>query len=351
MSINFSFTKMYGDFELHVERSIPSHGVTAIFGPSGSGKTSLLRLIAGLDKSPNGSIIVQGEAWQDHRSFLAIHHRKLAYVFQEASLFAHLNVRENLEYAFKRGSQRLPISKVVALTQLETLMSRETHELSGGEKQRVAIARALCSSPRLLLMDEPLAALDQKSKQRLLGIIQTLAGELNIPIIYVSHSIDEIARLADQVLLMDAGEIVAGGDTQAMLTSFDSNLAKSAAAESMIEAVVSGHDQAYHLTYLDTKLGRFSVAKKELKPGDTVRLMLSARDVSITREKQIGTSILNIFAAQISELYDTGESQVTVKLSANTVPVLAHITRKSASRMGLQVGDSVYLQAKSVALL
>ncbi len=361
MSINFSFRQQHGEFDLELDHAIPGDGITAVFGPSGSGKTSLLRLIAGLDTVPDGRISYGVQQWQDESVFLETRLRDVGYVFQEPSLFEHLSVHENLAYAVKRASNKrdsktqsavyISYEHAVKLTQIETLLERDSASLSGGEKQRVAIARALCASPRVLLMDEPLAALDRESKQRILALIPVLSRDLSMPIVYVSHALDEVARIADHLLLIRSGRVLGSGDAQTMLTELDYPLAQSADAESLVEAVVAEHDTAFNLTYLDSKIGRFSVAKQTLSIGENVRLMLAARDVSITKDRQSGTSILNIFAAQVDAVVDTNASQVTVKLMSNGVPLLARITKKSASSLGLVTGDSVFLQAKSVALL
>lgn len=351
MSIDFKFTHQYPDFELDLKHGFSTQGITGVFGPSGSGKTSLLRLIAGLDRSAGGQISFNSQVWQSDTEFVDVSRRKLAYVFQEPSLFEHLSVRGNLEYALKRNVHAIGFDVAVELAEITALLDRDPLSLSGGEKQRVAIARALCSSPQVLLMDEPLAALDKASKQRILPLIETLSVELNMPIIYVSHALDEVSRLADELVLMRSGKIIGSGDIQTMLTALNFPLAQGADAESLVEATVAEHDNEYSLTYLDSSLGRFSIAKRDIAIGKSVKLMLAARDVSITKERQTGTSILNIFAATIDAFVENGESQVTVRLSANATPILARITKKSAALLNLKKGDSVYLQAKSVALL
>jgi molybdate transport system ATP-binding protein len=354
MGLELKLRSVYGDFELEIEQHLPSQGVTALFGPSASGKTSVLRAIAGLDKSASGLVRFNGASWQDGGQFMATHKRSLAYVFQEPSLFDHLSVKANIEYGFKRVSpeQRVitPDYAIQALG-LSSLLYRHTQTLSGGEKQRVAIARALCSNPALLLMDEPLSALDKSSKAEILPMLVALRDNLAIPIIYVSHSLNEVARLADHLVLMEQGRVVASGDIQSMLTQLDLSLAQGADAESLIDAVVSSHDEQFELTYLDSPIGRFSVLRRSLEVGEKVRLLIAARDVSITRQQQKNTSILNIFAATIEQIESAGTSQVTLRLSANNHPVLARLTKKSVALMNLKVGDSVYLQAKSVAIL
>ncbi|HFD78782.1 MAG TPA: molybdenum ABC transporter ATP-binding protein [Gammaproteobacteria bacterium] len=343
-----------GEFRLEATFSMPAEGVTALFGPSGCGKTTLLRAFAGLEACPGGYLAIAGERWQDERLSLPPHRRAIGYVFQEADLFPHLSVRGNLEYGWRRverSRRRVDFDQVVALMGLASILNRFPDGLSGGERQRVAIARALLSSPRLLLMDEPLAALDAASKAEILPFLERLHGELKIPLLYVSHAADEVARLADHLLLMDRGRIVAAGAVADLLTRVDLPLARRQDAETLIEARVAGHDREFGLTHVDFPGGRFIVSGRDLPAGAPVRLRILARDVSLTLERQSGTSILNIFPATVEELATTGPAQVTVRLSAGGVPVLSRITRRSAALLGLEPGKALYIQVKSVALL
>ena len=354
MSIEARFCIDRGGFSLDVDLRVPARGVTALFGPSGCGKTTLLRAIAGLERYRDGVLKVGDMIWQSAGRFVPPHRRALGYVFQEASLFAHLSVRRNLEYGVKRvprEQRKVALEQAVELLGIAPLLDRKPARLSGGERQRVAIARALAVSPRLLLMDEPLASLDVNRKQEILPYIESLHNELDIPVIYVSHSPDEVARLADYLVLLEAGRVVGAGDIHGMLTRLDSPLAHGHDAESLIDAAVAGHDDTYHLTHLDFAGGRFTVIRKPLPVGSAVRLRVAARDVSLTLEHQSGTSILNIFPAIIDELIPEGDAQVTVRLMVGGVPMLARVTRKSASVLDLKPGKSVYAQAKSVALL
>ncbi len=341
-------------FTLDVDLQIPGRGVTAIFGPSGCGKTTLLRAISGLEKSVDGFVKIGETLWQDRKHFIPTHRRSLGYVFQEASLFPHLNVRSNLEYGVKRVPDEecsVSLDHAIELLGIGNLLGRKPGYLSGGERQRVAIARAIAVSPRLLLMDEPLAALDQKSKQEILPYIESLHQELDIPVIYVSHSTDEVARIADYLVLLDRGSVKAAGAISDMLTRLDLPLAHGGDAEALIKATVSGHDDDYHLTYLDSQGGSFAVIHKKLPVGNAVRLRIAARDVSLTLDHQSDTSIQNIFPATVQEVVPKGDAQVTVSLKVGDVYMLACITRKSASVLDLKPGKSVYAQVKSVSLL
>jgi molybdate transport system ATP-binding protein len=354
MTIEARFRIDWSDFSLDVDLSVPARGVTSLFGPSGCGKTTLLRAIAGLEHYRGGFLKVGDMTWQEANRFVPPHRRPLGYVFQEASLFAHLSVRRNLEYGVKRlpkAGSKVSLQQAIELLGIEHLLERKPDRLSGGERQRVAIARALAVSPKLLLMDEPLAALDLNRKQEILPYIETLHKELDIPVIYVSHSPDEVARLADHLVLLEAGRVRASGAISDMLTRLDLPLAHGSDAEALIEATVAGHDENYHLTHLDSAGGRFTVIRKELPVGSAVRLRVAARDVSLTLEPQSGTSILNIFPATVDELIPDGKAQMAVRLMVGGVPMLSRVTRKSASVLDLKPGKLVYAQAKSVALL
>lgn len=354
MNIEARFYLQRDGFILDIAFSVPLEGITAVFGPSGCGKTTLLRAIAGLEKCQSGYFSLGGDVWEDKQHSLPAHRRPLGYVFQEANLFPHLTVRGNLDYGYKRlpvGARRLAFEQAINLLGIDSLLLRRAHQLSGGERQRVAIARSLLTSPRLLLMDEPLAALDVKSKAEIYPFLERLHNELEIPIIYVSHSPDEVARLADQLILMQSGRIQAVGPIAEMLTRNDLPLAHGNEAESIIEAKVMEHDEVYHLTNLVFAGGQFTVPRKELAEGQVVRLRILARDVSLTLAEQTNTSILNIFPATIEEIHEENPAQMTVRLDAAGVPILSRITRKSAKALDLVTGKQVYVQVKSVALL
>jgi len=354
MTIEARFHVKRGDFLLDVDLSVPARGVTALFGPSGSGKTTLLRAIAGLDQHHGGFLKVGDTIWQEADHFVPPHRRALGYVFREASLFAHLTVRRNVEYGARRvpdAERRISLDRIVNLLDLGSLLDRKPDLLSGGERQRVAIARALAANPRLLLMDEPLASLDQDRKREILPYIESLHDELDIPAIYVSHSSDEVARFADHLVLLETGRVTASGPIGEMLTRLDLPLALGSDAEALIETTVASHDEQYHLTLLDFAGGRFSVARMDLPIGSKVRLRVAARDVSLTLEHQVGTSILNIFPATVDELVPEGMARVTVRLTIGGVSILARVTRKSASALDLKSGRTLYAQIKSVAVL
>jgi len=354
MTIETRFHIERGGFVLDVDLTFPARGITALFGPSGCGKTTLLRAIAGLERDPSGFCRVGDVLWQTGGRFLAPHRRPLGFVFQEASLFPHLTVRRNLEYGLKRvpkHQRRVTLREAAELLGVADLLKRRPQGLSGGERQRVAIARALLASPRLLLMDEPLAALDRASKREILPYLERLHDELAMPVLYVSHASDEVARLADHLILLNAGQVRASGPIAELLTRLDLAREQGAEAEAIIEARVAGHDEHFHLSYLEFTGGRFSVARHALAIGHNTRLRVLARDVSITLQPQTGTSILNIFPAVIDDLAQTGPAQMLVRLDIAGVPLLARITRKSANVLALTPGKQVYAQIKAVALL
>ncbi|HEY0634771.1 MAG TPA: molybdenum ABC transporter ATP-binding protein [Gammaproteobacteria bacterium] len=359
MSITARFDLTLGNFALHADLELPGRGVCALFGHSGSGKTTLLRCIAGLERVPGGYLEVNGEVWQDtsRALFKPTHQRPLGYVFQEASLFAHLSVRRNLEYGMQRvphSERRVALEHSIELLGIGQLLERKPAQLSGGERQRVAIARALATSPRLLLMDEPLAALDVQRKREILPYLERLHDELDIPVLYVSHSPEEVAQLADHLVLLELGRVVASGGLGEMLVRLDLPLAHDDEASAVVNAVVAAHDDHYHLTTLEFDGGRLVIARSAQPLGTRVRLRIHARDVSLALARHDDSSILNILPAQVMAIEPARPAQVLVKLctgSAGRTPLLARITRKSADALSLALGQSLYVQIKSVALM
>jgi molybdate transport system ATP-binding protein len=354
MTIAARFRVGRGDFSLDVDLELPPAGFTALFGPSGCGKTTLLRTLAGLERVAGGCLRFGDETWQDGSHFIPTHRRPIGYVFQEASLFDHLDVLGNLEYGARRarrGGGRVTLEEVIEWLGIGDLLQRAPASLSGGERQRVAIARALAVRPDLLLMDEPLASLDLERKREILPYLESLHRALRIPVIYVSHQPEEVSRLADHMVLMDAGRVIASGPVPAMFTRLDLPLAHGFDAAAVIEARVTGHDESFHLTHLDFPGGRLTTAREDLPTGSTVRLRVAARDVSLTLEPQSGTSILNILPARIDALAPEGRSQETVRLAVGDTPLLARVTRKSVALLDLRPGKRVYAQVKSIAVL
>ena len=354
--IRARFDLSYPGFDLRAELQLPARGIIALFGPSGSGKTTLLRCIAGLERTANGMLRVRDEVWQDGANFLPVHRRPLGYVFQEAGLFPHLSVRRNLEYGLKRippEQRRVHLDQAVEWLGLDKLIERSSPAgLSGGERQRIAIARALLTSPRLLLMDEPLSALDAASKREIFPYLERLHAELDIPVIYVSHALDEVARLADQLVLMEQGRVIASGALGEVLGRLDMPTAHLDDAGAVIEAGVAVQDEAYHLTRLDFSGGSLWVSRVERAIGSRVRARVLARDVSIAIAAPQGTSISNILEARIDEIRDEGADRVNLRLTVGESQVLlSRITRRSRDQLGLMPGMDVFAQVKSVALI
>ena len=356
MSIAARFRLQRSGFTLETDLTLPGRGVSALFGHSGSGKTTLLRLIAGLERTHDGHLTVNGDTWQDGHRFLPTHQRPLGYVFQEAALFPHLSARGNLEYGMKRvrdAMARSALEHAVDLLGIGALLERKPDQLSGGERQRVAIARALVLKPRLLLMDEPLAALDLKRKQEILPYLERLHDELEIPLLYVTHSPDEVAQLADHLVLLEDGSVRAAGPLGELMSRLDLPLARDEAAESIIETVVARHDDNYNLTYLDFRGGRFAVGRLQRSTGKPARVRIHARDVSIALKEHRDSSIVNILRATVQELAPLNDWQMVVRLGLGpeaAIPLLARITRRSADMLELTPGKQVYAQVKSVVL-
>lgn len=355
MTIKVQFKQTYPGFSLDVDLALPGRGVTAVFGPSGCGKTTLLRCMAGLTRASQGQLIVHGETWQDDVTFMPVHQRPLGYVFQEANLFAHLSVRRNLQFGQARipaARHRVEFDRAIDLLGIGHLLERKPAGLSGGERQRVAIARALLTSPRLLLMDEPLAALDVARKNEFLPYLERLHAELDIPVMYVSHAPDEVARLADYIVVMDAGRAIAAGALTETLARLDLPIRLGEDAGVVLEAVVVERDEAWHLARVEFPGGKLWVRDGGHAIGQQVRIRILARDVSIALEKVMDTSILNCLPATVDQLADDSHPALSLlRLKMGPSALLARLTRRSAVGLGLAPGMSVWVQIKAVALI
>jgi molybdate transport system ATP-binding protein len=349
------------DFALDVALQLPSRGVSALFGPSGCGKTTLLRALAGLERAA-GRVVLDGEVWQDDTAsvFMPTHQRPIGYVIQEAALFPHLDVRRNLDYGQRRitpTERRIALDQAVALLGIGALMDRRPATLSGGERQRVAIARALATSPRLLLMDEPLAALDAPRKAEILPYLERLHREMALPIVYVTHALDEVARLADHLVLLQAGRVLAEGGVAELFSRTDLPLGRQDEAGAVLEATVAEHDMPYGLTRIAVPGGSLWLGAIDQPPGTPVRARVLARDVSIARDAPQHSSILNVLPVTLEQTEQAGGDGRTVllRLRLGEEPVatrlLARITRRSADTLALQPGDRLHAQIKGVALM
>ncbi len=343
------------DFSLDVDLDLPGRGVTALFGQSGSGKTTLLRLVAGLERAEGGELAVNGQVWQDGATFLPTHRRPLGYVFQEASLFPHLSVRRNLEFGLRRvaaAERKVSLEQAIELLGIGPLLERRPDSLSGGERQRVGIARALAVSPRILLMDEPLAALDLARKKEILPYLEKLHDELEIPLLYVSHAPDEVARLADHIVVMDAGKAVASGPLTETLARLDLPIRLGEDAGVVLDAVVAERDAQWNLARVDFGGGAVWVRDGGQAIGRHVRLRILARDVSLALTRHSGTSILNTLSAAVQEIADdTHPALALVRLNVGGSPLVARVTKRSAVALELVAGKILFAQIKSVAIL
>lgn len=357
--IDVRLKRAYTGFSLDVDLNLPGRGVTALYGHSGSGKTTCLRCIAGLERAEHGFIQINDEVWQDSDNgiFVPPHKRALGYVFQEASLFPHLSVLANLQFGLKRiakSQRRVDMAQATELLGIGHLLERHPQHLSGGERQRVGIARALLTSPKLLLMDEPLAALDSQRKSEILPYLQRLHDELDIPLLYVSHAQDEVARLADHLVLLSEGKALASGPIGETLARLDLPMAMGDDAGVIIEGQVSAYDAQYQLLSLQLPATEMSirVTHAPMKIGQTLRCRVHARDISLTLQNSEFSSILNrLPVTVVSEQSADNAAHVLIRLDAGGTPLVARITRYSRDQLGVHPGQLLWAQIKAVAVL
>jgi molybdate transport system ATP-binding protein len=343
-----------GSFNLTIDCHIPATGITAIFGPSGCGKTTLLHCIAGLKKAQKDSLIRFAQSdWQSSSQFVPPWLRRIGFVFQDARLFPHLTVLQNLNYAVDRraSDSRISLQDVVQWLQLTPLLERPPERLSGGQIQRVAIARALLCAPQLLLMDEPLANLDHSARQECLHYLTALRNNVDLPILYVSHDMEELSQIADHLVLMEQGRIVQQGPLLALCSRLDTSYSEQEQAAAILEGTVTRHDEEFELTEIDVAGEIIYVSHLPVEFGAQQRLRIPARDVSVCKEKPTDSSILNIVAVKIAEITLSTSGRTLLRLSLGDQYLLARITQKSAQQLQLKVGDKVFAQIKSVALL
>lgn len=348
------FKMDFSRFSLEVDLKLPGRGVTALFGHSGSGKTTLLRCIAGLDRA-SGALTVNGETWQNDRIFLPTHKRPLGYVFQEASLFAHLNVLGNLKYGLKRTTGNgadISLDQAIALLGIGHLLERKPPRLSGGERQRVAIARALAVNPRILLMDEPLAALDLDRKREILPFLERLHDELEIPILYVTHAYDEVARLADHLVILSNGKVAASGSLSETSARLDLPVRLDEEAGVVFKATITARDRKWQLALAEFPGGGLWTRDMGFEPGDSVRLQVLARDVSLALEPGGPSSILNLLEGVVCELGDGEHPAIKLaRVQIGETPLLCRLTARSVHNLKLEPGTQVWAQIKSAAII
>lgn len=352
--INLHYKLQRSDFALDVNLDLPMQGITGLFGVSGAGKTTLLRCIAGLEQPTAGRLVVAGDVWDDidTKSSRSVQQRNVGYVFQEPRLFEHLSVQANIEYGRKRRKSigATSLDHVVELLGLENLLSRNIAELSGGEAQRVAIARALLCAPRFVLMDEPLAALDQARRDEILPFLDRLHTDTEIPIIYVSHNIDEVCRLCDHLVVIDDGRVAGDGELQDVLVRMDIPALDGDHAGSVIEGSAGQYDANDELTRLEFSGGDLWLPGRAAADGSSLRLRIRAGDVSLCRKRPEQSTILNILPAQVEAIQPGGGPSVLVRLILGDDRILARVTKRSVRELRLQTGDDVFAQIKSVAV-
>jgi molybdate transport system ATP-binding protein len=350
-------------FELDLDLQLPGLGITAIFGPSGSGKTTLLRAVAGLEKNQVGRIQIGSHVWQDTQQGIDLPtwQRPLGYVFQESSLLPHLNVTDNLNFGLKRAVKSsgnaqsdaaISLKASIELLGIGSLLQRMPDQLSGGERQRVAIARAIAMKPKLLLMDEPLASLDAARRQEIFPWLTKLRDELKMPMLYVTHSTEEVTRLADHLVVLNQGQVKAQGPVGSVLTQVVNPVVVGEDAGALIKGCIGEVDKQWHLSRVDFEGGCFWMRDAGLPVGKPVRIRILARDVSLATSEPQNTSIQNQLRGHIQSITpDVHPSQVMVVLKCGTEEVLARVTKRAVDELSLQLGQPVWAQVKSVALV
>jgi molybdate transport system ATP-binding protein len=343
-----------GAFVLDADLRLPPRGITAIFGPSGSGKSTLLRCVAGLEQPAQARIVVDGETWEDsaRRIRVPTHRRPLGYVFQEASLFDHLDVEGNLLFGRRRAGAQASLEPLLQLLGIAALLRRRPHQLSGGERQRVAIARALATEPRILLLDEPLASLDQARRREILPWLERLRDELRIPMLYVTHAGEEVARLADHLVLLDQGQVRASGPLAETLARIDLPALPGEEAGVLLHARVEERDARWQLVQVRFEGGALWIPDPGLARGHAVRVRVLARDVSLALVPPERSSIQNVLPCRVRAIAagDHG-AQALVQLACGGSLLLARITARAVDALGLQEGSPVWAQVKSAALV
>lgn len=356
MTLDVAVAKRLGGFTLDVAFAAERVGVTALFGASGSGKTATVRMIAGMGRPDRGHIRVDGVTFVDRAAGIELppERRRVGYVFQDAKLFPHLSVRRNLEYGLRRApaaERRIDFAEVVGLLGLDGLLERRPHALSGGERQRVALGRALLAQPRILLLDEPLAALDAPRKAEILPFVERLRDELRLPMLYVSHSLDEVVRLADHLVVLDGGRVLAAGPLVPTMSRPElRGIVGAHDFGAVLEAAVVVHDDRYGLTVLETPGGHLRVPRLDAPPGRRVRVRIRALDAAVALEPPLRSSVVNILTGTIKEVTAQTGADATARVDLGGAELVAAITRLSAERLALAPGLSVYVLIKAVAL-
>jgi molybdate transport system ATP-binding protein len=354
MTIAVDMRERLGDFQLDA-RFTSAGRLIALFGASGSGKSSVINFIAGLINASNGRVTVDGRVLvdTDQRINIPRHKRRIGYVFQEARLFPHMSVRQNLAYGrwFTPVADRsVDPNSVIKLLGLSQLLERMPNRLSGGEKQRVAIGRALLSGPKLLLMDEPLASLDQARKSEIMPYIERLRDETNVPIIYVSHSVAEVSRLATDIVVMSNGKVTASGTTEEIMQRSDlMPVEEQGEAGSVLEMVVVSYDEKFGITLLRSAVGEIRIPGRFAAIGKTIRLRVRARDILIADQKPKGLSALNLLEGKIADINRHGPF-ADVRIDCAGTPIMSRITYQSSESLKLVTGMPIFAIVKTVSI-
>lgn len=352
--LELALNKNWHTFQLDMQLSVPLSGITAFYGPSGSGKTSLLRCVAGLEQAA-GTLRVGDQVWQDAQTFLPAHLRAVGMVFQDSRLFPHLNVMDNLQFGFRKlphAARVLTPEHAIDLMDLAPLLKRRPHNLSGGEKQRVAIGRALANNPSLLLLDEPLASLDPANKQRILPYLKKLHHELDIPMLYVSHSLQEISQLADHLVLIEQGQVQTEGPLQAMLANAALNCGEEDAGAVLL-GVIDRIDPKWQLAAMSIGDDCIWFTHHATEAGCAQRLRVLAKDISLSRTRNTEQSIQNLLPARIETITQAAHpAKRLVRLAlADKQVLLAELTARAVDHLQLRPGENVWAQIKSVAVI
>ena len=340
-------------FALKADLSLPLENMTACFGPSGAGKTTFLRHLVGLDKSPKTSIVLDGDILQDDDSFIETHRRNLGFVDQNPFLFDHLNVEQNIMLSAKNFSTVINkdlLSELKKRLKIDNLMSRRVSRLSGGEKQRVAILRSLISFPKVVLWDEPLSAVGYKQKESLIPYLKNTCARLRIPIIYVTHSIDEILNYSDQIIIINDGKAEFSKNISQSLTKVQIPYLNRKGISVFLDAKVIRNDNRYGITIIETGIGRLSIPECQFEVGQRLRVRILSDDVSITLSKSKDSSISNIFKVKIKKIATDSKHMKIITLESGSTQIKARITKKSSEILNLELNDEVFAQIKTVAI-
>lgn len=342
-------------FRLTLKAEFPSQQISALFGPSGSGKTTFLRSIAGLEKYPQCEIKTQRETWQDKTTFIPSHQRRVGFVFQNSRLFPHLSVSENLNYGLLRahpqdGHSLIDKSSVCDWLSIETLINKHPHQLSAGETQRVALARAILNNPKWLLLDEPLANLDEHSKEIILQRLKLINQQMGLSMIFISHDLEDVTQIATHLTLIKQGTITSNGKIEDVLNDLDSGISRQETG-AIIEGKLQHHDTENGLSTLLFPGGELNIQKINCPLDTAIKVRIPARDVSINLEHAQHSSVLNILNAEVTHIKQHGPSHALIKLKVGHQFILSSITKKSLNRLALRSGKQVYAQIKSVSLV